>query len=86
MKALSPDTAPEAQTKMYEMMRSMPAWERLRLACELTQTARKLMMADLRRRFPRADAEELRRRFIARVLSREDVMRVYGFDPDIQDD
>lgn len=81
MKPLSPDTTPEAQQVLFELTRRTPVWKRLRLACELTQATRELMLADLRRRFPDACEEELRRRFIARVLTREEVIRAYGFDP-----
>lgn len=81
MKPLSPDTTPEAQQMQFELLRRMPIRRRLALTCELIQTARKLMMADLRRRFPQASEEELRRRLIARLLTRDEVIRVYGFDP-----
>lgn len=63
----------------------MPAWKRLGLTCELIQAARKLMLADLRRRFPRAGEEELRRRLIARLLTRDEVIIAYGFDPEERD-
>ena len=62
-------------------MRRLPGWKRLALACELTQAMRKLVMADIQQRFPGVGPEELRQRFIARVLPRDDVIRVYGFDP-----
>jgi hypothetical protein len=39
------------------------------------------MLADLRRRFPLAGEDELRRRLIARVLPREQVVQAFGFDP-----
>ena len=65
----------------YELMRSLPASKRLALAFELTEAGRKLILADLDHRFPQADEEEIRSRFIARVLPRADVIRVYGFDP-----
>jgi hypothetical protein len=81
MKPLSPDTTPEAQQMLFDLMRRTPAWKRLKLTCEIVQTTRKLMLADLRRRFPEAGEEELRRRFIARVLTREEALRAYGFDP-----
>lgn len=45
---------------------------------------RDLIMTDLHHRFPQADDTELRRRFIARVLPREDVVRAYGFDPKVE--
>ena len=80
MKPLSTDTTPAAQHMLFELTRRMPVWKRLKLTCELIQTTRMLMLADLRRRFPHASEEELRRRFIARVLSREEATRAYGFD------
>lgn len=75
------DTTGEAQLKHYEMMRAVPAWKRLLLAFELTQATRKLILANLEHRFPEADQGEIRRRFIARVLPRQDVIRAFGFDP-----
>ncbi len=81
IKPLSVDTTPEAQRMLFELTRRTPVWKRLKLTCELIQATRKLMLADLRRRFPRASEEELRRRFISRVLTREEVLSAYGFDP-----
>jgi hypothetical protein len=82
MQPLSPDTTPEAQQKQFELLRRLPVWKRLALTCELIQATRKLMLADLRRRFPQATEEELRRRLIARLLTRDEVIRAYGFDPE----
>jgi hypothetical protein len=81
MKPLSPDTTPEAQTKHYELMRRLSPEQRLSMAFALTDATRQLILADLHQRFPQADEDEIRRRFIARVLPREDVIRAYGFDP-----
>lgn len=81
MKPLSPDTTVEAQRKHYELMRRLAPEQKLSLAFALTDATRQLILADLKHRFPQADAEELRRRFIARVLPRQDVIRAYGFDP-----
>lgn len=78
---LSSDTSPEAQKVRFEMMRKLPVWKRLALTCELIQATRLLMLADLRRRFPQAGEEELRRRLIARLLTRDEVVAAYGFDP-----
>jgi hypothetical protein len=82
MKPLSPDTTPEAQRAQFELLRRTPGWKKLELTCELIQTTRELMLADLRRRFPEADEEELRRRLISRILTRDEVIRAYGFDPE----
>ena len=81
MKPLSRDTTVAAQRKHYELMRRLTPSQRLSLAFELTNAGRKLILADLQHRFPHADENEIRRRFIARVLPREDVIRAYGFDP-----
>ena len=62
-------------------MRKMPVWKKLAMTCELIQSTRMLMLADLRRRFPQASEDELRRRLIARLLTRDEVMAAYGFDP-----
>ena len=81
MKPLSTDTTPEAQRMQYELMRRLSPEQKLSLAFALTDAMRELVLADLHHRFPQADSEEIRRRFSARVLPREDVIRAYGFDP-----
>ncbi len=65
----------------FELMRNLPGWKRLAFAFELTDAARQLVLSDIIHQFPNASAEEVRKRFIARVLSREDVISAYGFDP-----
>ena len=81
MRPLSQDTTPEAQRKHYELMRKLSPEQRLSMAFALTDATRNLILADLHHRFPEANENEIKRRFIARVLSREDVIRAYGFDP-----
>jgi hypothetical protein len=81
MKPLSADTTVKAQRKHYELMRRLTPSQRLAMAFELTEAGRKLILADLHHRFPTADKAEIKRRFIARVLPREVVLRAYGFDP-----
>ena len=85
MKPLSPDTTTDAQRMHFKLMRQLPGWKRLKLAFELTQATRQLVLTDIRHRFAGASEEEIRRRFIARVLPREDVIRVYDFDPRQED-
>ena len=81
MKPLSPDTIPHVQRIHYELMRQLSPDRRLAMAFALTNATRNLVLADIRHRFPYADEDEIRQRFIARVLPREDVIRAYGFDP-----
>lgn len=75
------DTDPDARRIRFEMMRKVPVWKRLALTCELIQSTRMLMLVDLRRRFPQAGEEELKCRLIARLLTRDEVIAAYGFDP-----
>ena len=81
MKPLSPDTTSQIQRKHYELMRNLSLERKLSMAFALTDATRQLVLADLKHRFPKASEEEIRRRFIARVLPRGDVIRAYGFDP-----
>ena len=84
MKSLSPDTAPHIQRKHYELMRKLSPEQRLSMAFALTDATRQLVLADLKHRFPKATEFEINRRFIARVLPRQDVIRAYGFDPRVE--
>src|ERR1051325_4831608 len=79
MEPLSPDTTPEVQRKHYELMGKLSPEQKLSMAFALTDAMRNLVLADLHHRFPEADKDEIRRRFIARVLPRETVIRAYGF-------
>jgi len=81
MKPLSLDTSADAQRMQFELLRRLSPAQKLVLAFELTDALRDLILADLHHRFPQADETEIKRRFIARVLPREDVIRAYGFDP-----
>jgi hypothetical protein len=81
METIWQDTSPETQNVLFDLTRGLPVWKRLKLTCELIQTTRLLMLADLRRRFPHAGEDELRRRLIAQMLTREEVERAFGFDP-----
>lgn len=69
---------------IFEMLRNAPASKKISLTFDLIQTTRLLILAGLRRRFPGANEVELRRHLISRLLSREDVIRAYGFDPNTE--
>lgn len=85
MQPLSLDTSPEAQRVHFELLRNAGAGKKIKLTFDLIQTLRRLTLADLRRGYPHASEDELRRRLVARLLSREDVIRAYGFDPKAAD-
>jgi hypothetical protein len=76
------DPDPEAERVLVEMIRRAPLWKRAAQLSGLIEARRALILADLRRRYPEADAGELRKRLAARLLPREDVIRVFDWDPE----
>ncbi|HEX8887897.1 MAG TPA: hypothetical protein VF779_01895 [Pyrinomonadaceae bacterium] len=76
------DTTPEAERVLIEMLRRMPMWKRAEQLSNLIHAGRVLILADLRRRYPNAGADELHKRMAARLLPREDVIRMFGWDPE----
>ena len=80
MKLEPDDTDPEAERALIEMLRRAPTWKRAEQLAGLIHSRNVLILADLRRRYPEAGAEELRKRLAARLLPREDVLRIFGWD------
>lgn len=81
MKSLSLDTSAEAQDLIFELLGRSSSSKKLALTFDLIQTTRLMVLAGVRHRFPEADDAELKRRLVSKLLSREDVIRAYGFDP-----
>lgn len=81
MRTQSPDTSPEAERVLIELLRQAPAWRRLQLADHMGSTVRGLSLAGLRARHPKATEAELRRRFADIHLGPELAARVYGPKP-----
>ncbi len=81
MRTQSPDTSPEAERVLIELLRQAPAWRRLQLADRMSSTVRGLSLAGLRARHPRATAAELRRRFADIHLGPKLAATVYGPRP-----
>ena len=78
------DTNPEAELVLIELIRAMPDWKKMEQVGALIRTARRLATEGLRNRYPDSSEDELRRRLAALVLDRETVIRVYGWDPDVE--
>jgi hypothetical protein len=76
------DTTPEAERVLIELTRRTPMWKRAEQLSNLIHTGRVLLLADLRRRYPNAGSTELHKRMAARLLPREDVVRMFGWDPE----
>jgi hypothetical protein len=81
MKTLSQDTTPEAEAVLLGLLRQAPVWKRLQMIDQIHETLKLLILADLRRQHPTADASEIQRRLIARFLNRQDVIAAFGWDP-----
>lgn len=82
MQTLSSDTSPEAEAVLLELLRDAPVWKRLQMVDQMFEMLRLLTMADLRRCYPHADENELRHRLAARILSPEEVVAAYGWEPE----
>jgi hypothetical protein len=74
------DTGSDAERALTEMLRRAPMWKRAERLNDLITFRRVLIQADLRRRHPHANNEELRKRLAARLLPREDAIRLFGWD------
>jgi hypothetical protein len=78
MRTQSPDTSPDAERVLIELLRQAPAWRRLQLADRMSSTVRGLSFAGLRARHPQASKAELRRRFADLRLGPDLAAKVYG--------
>jgi hypothetical protein len=83
-KRLFEDTDEEAERVLIELARATPVWKKFEQVAAATETCRAFAMAGLRRRYPDATEEELRRRLAAVVLDRELVKLAYGWDPEVE--
>ncbi|MBZ5542315.1 MAG: hypothetical protein LAO07_01380 [Acidobacteriia bacterium] len=76
------DTSPEAERVQIQILRAMPSWRKFKLINDMIVTTRKLALAGLRERFPRASEQELRRRLTTLLLGPELATKAYGPEPD----
>jgi len=75
---LFPDTRPEAEAVLIGMLRQAPPWRKLHMVGQLNQTVRTLALSGLRRRYPQAPPQELRRRLADLLLGPDLAAQVYG--------
>ena len=81
MRTQSPDTSPEAERVLIELLRQAPAWRGLQLTDHMGATVRNLCLAGLRSRHPKASEAELQRRFADIHLGPELATKVNGPPP-----
>jgi hypothetical protein len=72
------DTNPKMEELQVKLLREVPGWRKMEMLVSLNASAKELALAGLRRRFPDANQDELRRH-LADILLGEDLARkVYG--------
>jgi len=78
MSVLFPDTTPEAERVLIDLLRQAPPWRKLEMVGQMNQAVRTLALSGLRQRHPQATAEELRRRLADLLLGPALAAEVYG--------
>jgi hypothetical protein len=76
------DTSSLAMAAWLDLLRNMSSGEKLTQALRLTELAIKLSEAGVRLAHPSADEREVFLRAAARRLSRDLMIRAYGWDPE----
>lgn len=76
------DTDPRAMRVWLDLQRRMPAGEKLALVLNSAQFVLQLYEMGVRRLYPEASDHEVLLRVAARHLSRELMIRAYGWDPE----
>lgn len=82
MATLSRDTQPEIEQLQIEHLRQMPAWRKMALMAEMSQTVKVLALAGLRQRYPGDTPDRRRRRMADLLLGPELAARAYGPPPE----
>lgn len=78
MTPLFPDTRPEAEAILIELLRQAPPWRKLAMVAQLNASVRTLTLSGLRQRHPYADDVEIRRRLADLLLGPDLATTVYG--------
>lgn len=85
MRTQSPDTPPEIEEILLEGYRRMTPREKLERVLDLNRTVLQLAAARIRMRYgPDISERELRLRLAALWLDREIMVKVFGWDPEIE--
>ena len=78
MSRLFPDTSPDAERVLIELMRKAPPWRKLEMVAQLNETVRLLALSGLRQQYPDGTPEELRRHLADLLLGPALARRAYG--------
>ncbi len=78
MSVLSSDTHPKMEALQIQLWRQASPTRKMQMLAQLNASARLLAMTGLRSQYPKASAEELRRRLAGLILGEELARKVYG--------
>jgi hypothetical protein len=78
------DTDPATERLLTELAQNTPIWKKFKQVGALNRMTRAFAMAGIRQRYPEATEEEVRRRLAAVLFDRETVIKVFGWDPEIE--
>lgn len=81
-RTLARDTTPTAEQRQFQIWSHMSAAEKFEAFAQLMEMADAVAEAGIRRLHPEADDREVFLRRAARVLDRETMVTIYGWDPD----
>ena len=76
------DTSPEIEKILIEGYRAMSPERKLRQVTALTQTVQRLALTRIREQYGAISEKEEKLRLAALWLSREDMVRWFGWDPE----
>jgi len=77
MSVLFPDTSPEAENVLIDLLRKAPAWRKLEMVSQMNDVVRTFALCGLKQRYPQATPNELRRHLTDQLLGMELANRVY---------
>jgi len=85
MKTQSRDTTPEVEEILVERYRQMSPQEKIGIVRDLNQTVLTMALAGIRHRHgPNLSERETRLRLAALWLDRDTMIKVYGWDPEVE--
>jgi hypothetical protein len=82
MRTQSPDTSPEAERVLLDLLRQAPPWRKLRMVEDTNRSVKDLLVAGLRQRFPQDPPLVTRRRLAGLWLGPELSAAAYGPPPE----
>lgn len=78
------DTTPAAEKILIEGYRAMPPWKKLRQVAMLTATVNQMALTRIRKQYPSMSETKERLRLASLRLPRENMVRFFGWDPEIK--